>query len=287
MSYSGGKDSTVLSALIDEALPGNKIPRVYANTGIEYKAVLDFVKAKAEKDDRFVILKPRVPIKDMLEAEGYPFKSKWHSRIVDLYQQKGKTKSVKVYLAEESTKNGTYLKGDHLCPKILRYQFENEMDFKISDKCCDRLKKDILHEWQQQNDRPFPIIGIMPEEGGRRANAQCLVFKDDKFQAFQPLVPLSKEWEDWYIERNHIELCKLYYPPYNFNRTGCKGCPFNINIQRELDTLDKFFPAERKQCEYIWGSVYEEYRRIGYRLRPLDEGRQMTLDEFLKETNNG
>lgn len=36
VSFSGGKDSTVLSALIDMALPGNKIPRVYANTGIEY-----------------------------------------------------------------------------------------------------------------------------------------------------------------------------------------------------------------------------------------------------------
>lgn len=33
LSFSGGKDSTVLSALLDMALPDNKIPRVYANTG--------------------------------------------------------------------------------------------------------------------------------------------------------------------------------------------------------------------------------------------------------------
>ena len=43
ISYSGGKDSTVLSHLIDEALPGNNIPRVYLNTGIEYKKVVAFV----------------------------------------------------------------------------------------------------------------------------------------------------------------------------------------------------------------------------------------------------
>ena len=43
LSFSGGKDSTVLSALIDMALPDNKIPRVYANTGIEYRLILDFV----------------------------------------------------------------------------------------------------------------------------------------------------------------------------------------------------------------------------------------------------
>ena len=35
LSYSGGKDSTVLSHLIDMAVPGNRIPRVYINTGIE------------------------------------------------------------------------------------------------------------------------------------------------------------------------------------------------------------------------------------------------------------
>lgn len=37
ISFSGGKDSTVLSKIIDIALPGNKIPRVFFNTGIEYK----------------------------------------------------------------------------------------------------------------------------------------------------------------------------------------------------------------------------------------------------------
>lgn len=103
-------------------------------------------------------------------------------------------------------------------------------------------------------------------------------------KAFQPLVPVTKEWEDWFINEYDIKLCKLYYPPYNFNRTGCKGCPFNINIQRELDTLDKFFPNERKQCELIWKPIYEEYRRIGYRnMRPLEWGRQRTIDEFIPQ----
>ena len=47
-SFSGGKDSTVLSALIDMALPDNTIPRVYANTGIEYRLILDFVERERE-----------------------------------------------------------------------------------------------------------------------------------------------------------------------------------------------------------------------------------------------
>lgn len=36
LSFSGGKDSTVVHHLLDMALPENKIPRVYINTGIEY-----------------------------------------------------------------------------------------------------------------------------------------------------------------------------------------------------------------------------------------------------------
>lgn len=48
ISYSGGKDSTVLSHLIDEALPNNKIPRVYLNTGIEYLMIVSFVERERE-----------------------------------------------------------------------------------------------------------------------------------------------------------------------------------------------------------------------------------------------
>lgn len=48
LAFSGGKDSTVLSALIDMALPGNTIPRVYANTGIEYNKILEFVERERE-----------------------------------------------------------------------------------------------------------------------------------------------------------------------------------------------------------------------------------------------
>ena len=43
ISFSGGKDSTVLSALVDMAIPDNKIPRVYADTGIELYMIRDFV----------------------------------------------------------------------------------------------------------------------------------------------------------------------------------------------------------------------------------------------------
>ena len=79
LSFSGGKDSTLLHYLLDEALPGNRIPRVYIDTGIEYQLIRDFVLSMAKNDDRFVIIKPTLPIKATLEKYGYPFKSKEHA----------------------------------------------------------------------------------------------------------------------------------------------------------------------------------------------------------------
>lgn len=63
ISFSGGKDSTVLHYLIDLALPNNKIPRVYINTGIEYKSIVNFVKELAKQDDRIIIVNSGVNIK--------------------------------------------------------------------------------------------------------------------------------------------------------------------------------------------------------------------------------
>lgn len=78
---------------------------------------------------------------------------------------------------------------------------------------------------------------------------------------------ITKEWEEWFIETYNVKVCDIYKPPYNFVRTGCKGCGFALYLQKELDTLEQFFPEERKQCELIWKPLYDEYRRIGYRLK--------------------
>lgn len=129
------------------------------------------------------------------------------------------------------------------------------------------MKEKPFHKWQKENKKPYGILGLMREEGGRRHNANCLAFVGGKLKNFQPLAKVTHEWEKWFIDEYNIKLCELYYEPYNFSRTGCKGCPFNMNIQRELETLQKYFPEEKKQCEIIWKPVYDEYRRIGYRLK--------------------
>lgn len=79
ISFSGGKDSTVLHHLIDIALPNNNIPRLFINTGIEYAMIRKFVERERESDKRIVIMNSNVNLKKMLNEEGYPFKSKQHS----------------------------------------------------------------------------------------------------------------------------------------------------------------------------------------------------------------
>lgn len=103
-------------------------------------------------------------------------------------------------------------------------------------------------------------------EGGLRNNITCAVFNETELVKFHPLAPLEESFINWFIQEYQIQLCPLYYPPYNFERTGCKGCPYSTNIQNQLDIMSMFLPAEKKQCEYIWEPIYKEYRRINYRL---------------------
>lgn len=261
LSFSGGKDSTVLHYLLDLALPGNKIPRVFINTGIEYQYIVDFVRELSKSDERIKIIDSNVNIKKMLEIEGYPFKSKEHSLKVGEWQKGSRAKSI-VYYKEMSGKS------KFACPKCLLYQYEDNFKLRLSDKCCYRLKKDIVHKWEKENNRTIAMTGMLSEEGGQREKlVNCIITKQDKVVMFHPLLVCSTEWEDLFVEKYNIKLCKLYYPPFNFKRTGCKGCPYSLDLQEQLDIMQVYLPAERKQCEVIWKPVYDEYRRVGYRLR--------------------
>lgn len=216
----------------------------------------------------------------MLEKEGYPFKSKHHSRCVMQFQKSGmELKTTRRYYNGDRT----WTSGN--CPQILKYQFEEGVPFKISDKCCKRLKTEPLHRWQAENNKPHAILGLMREEGGRRESAQCIAVKGKRIN-FQPLVAVTKEWEDWLIDEYNIDISDIYKEPYNFTRTGCKACPFGLELQHELDVLEQYFPIEKKQCEAIWKPVYDEYRRLGYRLRK-DDGQMRLTDMFnLNEKEN-
>lgn len=271
ISFSGGKDSVVLHHLIDLAIPNNRIPRVFINTGIEYNDIVKYTLEMAENDDRFVIIKPTRNIKEILEKYGYPFKSKQHSLNLAIYwnnkEKDDYTLSTKRYLGiiESSTK--------FKCPDVLNYQFTPDFKIHCSDKCCLKLKKEPIKKWEKENNKRISLTGMRKSEGGQRASIKSCVItdKDNNVVKFHPLLVVDDQWEDEFIKKQNIKLCKLYYPPFNFKRTGCKGCPFNLGLQEQLETMQLYLPNERKQCEMIWKPIYEEYRRLNYRLNKIEK----------------
>lgn len=263
IAFSGGKDSTCLHYLIDLALPNNKIPRVFNNTGIEFIELVKYVKDLASKDNRIIINNANVNIKNMLNKYGYPFKSKQHAHNLSIYQNSGMTLTIKKYLGVEGDKSIKYQ-----CPNILRYQFTPDFKIKCSDKCCYKLKKEPMGKWAKEHNKTITLTGMRASEGGYRNNLTCITNDGKKIHI---LAPLNDEFIEWFINKYHIELCKLYYPPFNFKRTGCVGCPFALNLQNELDMLKMFLPNEYKRANLIWKTIYDEYKRLNYRLNDIKQ----------------
>ena len=232
-----------------------------------------------ERDDRIMVISPTKNIRNTLEQYGYPFKSKEHSMRVYQFNTNHNGNYIKKYISGYDVKGK---KSSFVCPQRLLYQFEEKGKYNYSDKCCYNLKKQPAKKWAKENSKTIVLTGMRADEGGNRKRLGCTIFKSGKLQKFHPLIVISEEWENEFITKNNIQLCKLYYEPYNFNRTGCKGCPFSLDLQEQLDIMDRYLPAEKKQCELIWKPVYDEYRRIGYRLRKNKE-RQLTIDEFIGE----
>lgn len=277
ISFSGGKDSTILHYLIDIALPNNNIPRVYANTGIEYKMVREYVKKLAEIDERFVILNQTRNIKQTLEKYGYPFKSKEHSLRVEQFNHNSNANYIKKYISGYDFRKNE--KSKFVCPQSLKYQFEERGKYNYSNLCCYKLKKALFKNYEKTTNLFISLTGMRQDEGGNRARLGCTIFDKGKLKHFHPLIIVSEQWEEDFIKHNNIKLCALYYPPYNFKRTGCKGCPFALDLQNQLDIMRELLPNEYKQCEILWKPVYDEYRRIGYRLSNKIE-KQMTIWDY-------
>lgn len=276
LSFSGGKDSTVLHYLLDMALPNNNIPRLFLNTGIEYLDMIKFVRDMASKDQRIIIHNSGVNIPKMLEKYGYPFKSKDHSLRVNQFNKGSKSNYIIKYI-KGWEHNG--IKSRFCCSEKLLYQFEERGKYNYSDQCCHKLKKDVARNWEKVNNRPIYITGMQKQEGGQRTDLQCIVTNNKGgIKAFHPLSVITNEWEEWFINKYDIKLCKLYYPPFNFDRTGCRGCPFALDLQRELDIMQELLPLDFKVANKIWKPVYDEYKRIGFRLRKEDKN-QMTIWE--------
>lgn len=70
VSFSGGKDSTVLLHIVRQMYPD--IEAVFVNTGLEYPEIQSFVRTF----ENVTILRPKMRFDDVIRKYGYPILSK-------------------------------------------------------------------------------------------------------------------------------------------------------------------------------------------------------------------
>lgn len=76
ISFSGGKDSTVLLDIVRQDYPN--VPAVFCDTGLEYPEIREFVKTI----DNVTWIKPAMTFRQVIEKCGYPMISKEVSECV-------------------------------------------------------------------------------------------------------------------------------------------------------------------------------------------------------------
>lgn len=75
VSFSGGKDSTVLAHLVHDMYP--EVPLVFANTGLEYPEIQTFARKMGAK-----FVRPKMMFSEVISTYGYPIISKENAEAI-------------------------------------------------------------------------------------------------------------------------------------------------------------------------------------------------------------
>lgn len=258
ISFSGGKDSTVLLDLVRQDFPD--VPAVFVDTGLEYPEIRDFVKSIPN----VFWIKPKMGFKDVLEKYGYPVIGKETSQFI--YQCKHhkseKTKQLRLYGAFGR-------KGQRLGNIPFKWQFLLNAPFECSDRCCDIMKKLPMKEFQKKSGRN-PMVGTMADESRRRRST----YYRNGCNAFNSKMPLSTPMSFWleadvwdYIKTTNLPYCKIY--DMGYHRTGCMFCMFGVQHEKQPNRFQRMaetHPAQYKYCiEKLGLGVILDFIKVPYR----------------------
>lgn len=140
ISFSGGKDSTVLLHIARQMYPN--IKAVFVDTGLEYPEIRDFVKTFDNVD----WIKPKKNFKQVIEEYGYPMISKEVSQtIYEVQRAKAQGTIPPSYRLKKLNNEATDKDGNLSSYNIPQWRFLVDAPFKISHKCCDVMKKAQLN----------------------------------------------------------------------------------------------------------------------------------------------
>lgn len=123
VSFSGGKDSTVLLHIARELFPD--IPAVFVNTGLEYPEIREFAKSF----ENVAVVYPEMSFDKVIISFGYPVLGKEISHKLE-YARKGADWALKFVNGEALDEHGKKSRYN-----ISKYKPILDMDFKVSSAC--------------------------------------------------------------------------------------------------------------------------------------------------------
>lgn len=239
VSFSGGKDSTVLLHIVREMYPD--VPAVFVDTGLEYPEIRDFVKTF----DNVEWLKPKMNFKQVIEKYGYPFISKEVSGAVcetlSFVRKVERERGITIPQGETlEFLQTSYEKGEnfgyqrrmpvrtlqmigkmpHKNPDEFsqmynksKWNFMLDAPFKVSNNCCGIMKKSPLHEYERRTGRKARVTGTMAEESLMR-QAQWLSHGCNSFEGNHPSSNPMSFWIEQdvyrYIKDHGIKIASVY-----------------------------------------------------------------------------
>jgi len=241
IAFSGGKDSTVLKHLVLQLYPDT--PLVFSDTGLEYPEIREFCKAEGA-----IFIAPKMNYTRVIKEHGYAVVSKQTSRkIRDLQNPTEKNEATRHLRMTGFTKSGKKQPHGKLAE---RWKPLVNSPFKVSERCCDILKKGPFKVYEMETGRK-PFIGIRAIDSSFREwrfhKDGCNVYKAGKERSW----PLAFWTEDdvWsYIRNNNIPYCKIY--DSGIKNTGCMWCCLGIQYDSTPNRFQKLSKTHPKIYNY-------------------------------------
>ena len=292
-SISGGADSDVVMDICERLKP-HGVHYIWFDTGLEYQATKDHL-VDLEKKYGIEIerMKAKTPIPVSNKKYGTPFLNKrvsdsigrlqkfgfqWEDEPFDvLYKKYPKCKSALRWWCDAWDKEDSKF-GISRIRFLKEFMLKNPPTYRISNKCCDGAKKNVLKKALKKYNADLNIFGVRKAEGGARADSYDSCFSECKDEAdqFRPVWWLTHSDREEYEELFGVEHSKCY-TEYGLKRTGCVGCPFaGKNVFTELEVMKEREPKLYNMAWAVFGKSYE-YQEQFYQYRAFEKTREKEL----------